>query len=208
MPIDTSANSNVLLTGSQISQLSSLEVQTSSGSSVAFGSLINPSTGNHSKTLVVALRHFWCGLCKAYLTQLCEQIPESVAKEHGMNIVVLGCGSWEPIKDYAATTNCPYPIYADPTKKVYQTLGTTSTMAHTPSGQPRKSYLKESMFTQAMGSLKVALTNVGSVNKVGSFKQNGGEFIFESGPINIFAHRMQNTEDHTEIAEIIDMLSV
>lgn len=39
-------------------------------------------------------------------------------------------------------------------------------------------------------------------------RQNGGEFIFIEGPTNTFAHRMQNTEDHTEIVDLMKALEL
>jgi hypothetical protein len=88
------------------------------------------------------------------------------------------------------------------------------TLARTPKGQEKRSYLTSGFFKNVFSSvfvsgfdfflLATALTIAGKngpikhptlVGKQGNISQLGGDFIFGPGAQCSFAHRMQNTED-------------
>ena len=54
------------------------------------------------------------------------------------------------------------PIYADPTRKLYRTLGMTiETFQVTPAGTERKSYLRKNRLSNALHSIWVRVASMG-----------------------------------------------
>lgn len=90
-------------------------------------------------------------------------VPQDALSKSNTKIVIIGCGGWEPLQSYAGassneylhcvdilracwlsseSTGFPGPLYADPTRELYHALGMTlETLARTPKGEERKSYL-------------------------------------------------------------------
>jgi AhpC/TSA antioxidant enzyme len=104
---------------------------------------------------------------------------------------------------YEKTTSCPFPIFADPSRKIYDLLGMTSTLKM----GPKPEYIKSHTF---MDMVKSAAQLVGQGRdgmKGGDFKQVGGEFLFVDGNVE-FVHRMRNTRDHSEISELRTVLGM
>ncbi len=139
---------------------------------------------------------------------------------------------------YQAETNCPFPIYADPTKKLYNELGMLRTLniGVRPEYQRRELIrIMAASFIQSLKSIKGGL-----LLKGGDYHQVGGEFLFE--PVNLatpigrleeeekqigergvkemlgneaseekhvtWCHRMRNTRDHAEIPELREVLGL
>ena len=78
---------------------------------------------------------------------------------------------------YQASTLCPFPIYADPTKTLYDALGMLRTlnMGGRPEYQRRGTLLG---MVQSIGQgMKAAVK--GTALKAGDLQQVGGEFLFE-----------------------------
>jgi hypothetical protein len=132
---------------------------------------------------------------------------------------------------YQAETNCPFPIYTDPTKKLYDELGMMRTLNL---GQ-RPEYQRKELWTIMMASFVQSLKMMkgGMTLKGGDMQQVGGEFLFEPvdevespspSPLNsekqlgsgyaevekrvTWCHRMRNTRDHAEIPEIREVLGL
>lgn len=60
-----------------------------------------------------------------YVAALTRQIkPEQLAAAKA-KLVILGCGDWGLIKGYAEMLKTPFPIYSDPSKRIYNALGMT-----------------------------------------------------------------------------------
>ncbi|KIJ66638.1 hypothetical protein HYDPIDRAFT_109750 [Hydnomerulius pinastri MD-312] len=176
----------------------------SQGQSTEFGSIFNDKP-----TIVVFIRHFFCGSCQDYVMHVSSVRQEALAAA-GKQVVIIGCGSYEPIAHYKETTLCPFPIYADPTRKLYHTLGMTiETLARTPANEERKSYLRKGDVANALSSMwRGPLKNPSLIGKQGNISQLGGEFVFEPGPKCVFASRMQHTQDHVEVAELMKIAGV
>ncbi|KAG6915938.1 hypothetical protein DXG01_009204 [Tephrocybe rancida] len=187
-----------------LSNAANLEVLDSQGNKVAFSSIFK-----EQKTIVVFIRHFFCGNCQMFVEQLAA-IPESTLSNNGIRIAVVGCGDWQPIQSYIEKTKFTGPIYADPTRTLYRALGMNiEKLEGTPAGQERKSYLKEGAMTNALKSIwKGPLTHPNLIGKQGNISQLGGEFVFGPGLSCSFAWRMQHTEDHIEIAELLKQAGV
>lgn len=105
---------------------------------------------------------------------------------------------------YVQTTSCPFPVYADPTRKLYDFLGMTSTFDL---GKKRPSYIQSNLFVTSVQSIMQGIMTGNKALKGGSFKQVGGEFLFEEGKC-VWAHRMRNTRDHAEIENIRQVLGL
>ncbi|KAL2196159.1 AhpC/TSA antioxidant enzyme-domain-containing protein [Corynascus similis CBS 632.67] len=162
------------------------------GKSHTFRSLY---TGRHTarRVLIIFIRHFFCGNCQQYLRIVSESItPQSLlslpsaggggGKEAGKGIgttfiCVVGCGDPALIDMYANATGCPYPIYADPTRRLYAELGMVRTLAL----GPRPDYMRVSLAKIILDSIAQGLGQVGKglAHKGGDAKQVGGEFLFE-----------------------------
>jgi hypothetical protein len=91
---------------------------------------------------------------------------------------VVGCGDPKLIDMYATETGCPFPIYADPTRKLYGELGMIRTLAlgQRPAYMQKKSLLKSSIESVVQGLKQIPK---GTVFKAGDQRQIGGEFLFE-----------------------------
>ena len=122
---------------------------------------------------------------------------------------------------YKEATQCPFPIYADPTKRLYDELG----MIRTLTLGPRPDYQRMSTFMAILQSIIQGLKQIrnGLVTKAGDIHQIGGEFLFEpmgdvaASPLTslgeegeekqvTWCHRMRTTRDHAEIPEIREVL--
>ncbi|KAJ3851518.1 AhpC/TSA antioxidant enzyme-domain-containing protein [Lentinula lateritia] len=183
-----------------LSKLSHLEVLDVSGNKVPFGSLFENQT-----VIVVFIRHFFCGL---YVSQLSSEYQKlsQVLEEANVGIIAIGCGDWQPIEKYSDITGFPSSkIFADPSLSVFHGLGMDmQTLARTPTGDKRASYLTEGIIKGSLWSIWRALKNPRLIGKQGNIAQLGGEFILGPGNRCIFAHRMQHTEDHAEISELLE----
>lgn len=101
------------------------------------------------------------------------------------------------IAEYSQTTSCAYPIYADPSRALYDALGMTSTLDM---GDHRPLYQAETTAGTVVSGFFGALKGVarGTVFKGGHYGQVGGEVIFEGGEC-VWIHRMRTTRDHSEV---------
>lgn len=78
---------------------------------------------------------------------------------------------------YATETACPFPIYTDPTRKLYDALG----MLQTLSLGDRPAYQREGLVKSSLASIVQGLKQIksGLATKAGPARQIGGEFLFE-----------------------------
>ena len=103
-----------------------------------------------------------------------------------------------------------FPIYADPSRKLYKQMGLVSSLAL---GE-KPGYIQKSMKQIVAESFWKTLKQLpsGLALKGGDSRQNGGEFLYEAGPERgeerrvVWCHRMQNTRDHTEVAALAKIL--
>ena len=91
-------------------------------------------------------------------------------------VVIIGCGDPALIEGYAKDTNCPFQIYTDPKRSLFDALGMTQTLAM--GAVP--AYMKRpvsSIFSSIVKNVR-ALPS-GLAFKGGNQRQVGGEFLFE-----------------------------
>ncbi|KAJ7772059.1 AhpC/TSA antioxidant enzyme-domain-containing protein [Mycena maculata] len=186
---------------SVLESASKCEIQDVKGNKVDFGSIFA-----EQKTVVVFIRHFFCG---EYVGQLAA-VPQAALESAGTRIVVIGCGEWQPIENYADITEFQGAIYTDPSRKLYNTLGMDiQNLAKTPSGQKKPSYITMGAFTNIWQSLRTGPFKIPSlIGKQGNMAQLGGDFVLGPGNTCSFAHRMQHTEDHIEVVDLMKAAGV
>lgn len=156
--------------------------------------------------------------CQDYIRFLSEAIPPSSLPPL-TSLVIVGCGSHSLIKMYTDETSCPYPIYANPTRSLYDIFGMIRTMSL--GDQPE--YIKGSLPSYILKGIMQAFRRIGSgdVLKGGDSKQVGGEFLFvtkktgdgETNPEETDAkvewcHRMKNTRNHSSVSDIQSALGI
>ncbi|KAJ7716523.1 AhpC/TSA antioxidant enzyme-domain-containing protein [Mycena metata] len=162
---------------------SKCEVEDPSGAKVQFGSLFA-----EQKTVVVFIRHFFCG---QYVTQLAT-VPQAALEAASTKLVIIGCGDFRALEHYKDLTDFHGSIYADSSRQLYQIFGLISNL---------DSGTWESIKTGPMKSPTL-------IGKQGNFSQLGGDFVFGPGNQCSFAHRMRHTEDHIEVADLMKTAGV
>ncbi|KAI0789383.1 hypothetical protein C8Q75DRAFT_158108 [Abortiporus biennis] len=153
-----------------IVRVSKQPVFDASGREVPFGNIFN-----ERETIVVFIRHFFCGSCQAYVSQLASVHSEALERAN-KQLVIVGCGEFQAINAYAETTKFKGPIYTDPSRSLYRLLKLVdSNLKTTPAGQERKSYLYNLPFIRVLfGSLwSGPLKHPSLIGKQGNVSQLG-----------------------------------
>jgi len=187
---------NAPLTPAQLEAARKAQILDKDGKKHSFGEVIEGR-----RVAVVFVRHWWCTICRTYIAQLSSLVPPQNLPE-GTALIVVGCGSYEPINVFAEATRTPYEVYANPDLKLYTTFGFVSTLAGAKKGE-EKEYEKDlgGIAKRALGGLVGPFKNPSHIGKNGPVGQNGGELLFEPDGSCSFIHRMQHTSDHTEIRD-------
>ncbi|OTB16657.1 hypothetical protein K445DRAFT_30930, partial [Daldinia sp. EC12] len=174
---------NDLPTIETLRKIETYNVLDSDGKSHSFKSLY---AGHNSprRVLIIFIRHFFCGNCQEYLRTLSASVtPEALLQlPVSTFIAVIGCGSPQLINSYIQETGCPFPVYADPTRRLYTELGMVRTLAL----GSRPAYMQgKSVAHTVVSGVVQGLKQVksGLATKMGDQKQVGGEFLFE--PANL-----------------------
>ncbi|KAF1943909.1 hypothetical protein EJ02DRAFT_510656 [Clathrospora elynae] len=212
------------LTPDELSQAREIEVFDREGRTKTLGELIKGK-----RSVLVFIRHFWCLNCQAYLRLMSESIPPSSlppntqssssshlpppsepSSNHTPSVLVIGCGSYQPIDTYATASSCLYPIFTDPTLRLHSILGFKSNLAEGQAGDETRDYMRDAggPLTRIWGGIKGAVANVQHLNYVGPKALNGGEVVVSTDGACEYIYRMQNTVDHTDISEISKLISV
>ncbi|KAK3359074.1 AhpC/TSA antioxidant enzyme-domain-containing protein [Lasiosphaeria hispida] len=148
------------------------------GKSHSFKSLY---TGKHvaRRVLLIFVRHFFCGNCQEYLRALSASITPSSLLRLPIStfIAVIGCGDPGLIDMYTTETGCPFPVYADPRRKLYDALGMIRTLALGSRPAYAKRHIIKTSIESVVQGLKVL--KKGLATKAGDARQIGGEFLFE-----------------------------
>lgn len=170
-----------------------------------FKSLYADNENGPRRVLIVFIRHFFCGQCQEYLRTLASSItPDSLsALSPPTEIVVIGCGQPHLIPMYIQETGCPFPIYADPTRKLYHLLRMTSTL----NLGKNPDYMQRSLLSMAVKSFIQELKSGRNMLSGGDFRQVGGEFLFQNGKV-AWCRRMRNTRDHADIPLVRQQLGL
>jgi len=103
---------------------------------------------------------------------------------------------------YIETTSCPFPIYTDPSRQLYNLLGMTANIGM---GSTRPQYQTESTMSTILSSLVGELKAGTKIFSGGDYSLNGGEWVCEDGRV-VWGHRMRNTRDHAEVEVLREVL--
>jgi hypothetical protein len=101
-------------------------------------------------------------------------------------------------------TSDEFPIYSDPSGKIYETLKMKRSIDGFTDPPP---YTCESFSTALGKSLKQMWKRGWAGLKGGNWDQQGGEWIFQRGKLR-YAHRMEGTSDHLTAERLCEILSV
>ncbi|TKX20256.1 hypothetical protein C1H76_7556 [Elsinoe australis] len=186
-----------------------IPVYDAAGNSRAFKSLYSLGDVVGDRQLIIFIRHFYCGACKAYIRALINTINAQTyfTMPVPTSIIVIGCGKPELIRQYKATTQCPFPIFADPDRAIFKTLGMGITLNML--GPRRPQYMKDvSVMGWATTQGKEMAQAKGKKRLMGgNLFQIGGEFLFQEGQV-VWCHRMRNYRGHAEMDTIKRILDI
>ncbi|KAF2227535.1 AhpC/TSA antioxidant enzyme-domain-containing protein [Elsinoe ampelina] len=186
-----------------------IPVYDAAGNSRPFKSLYSLGDVVGDRQLIIFIRHFYCGACKAYIRALINTINAQTyfTMPVPTSIVVIGCGKPELIRQYKATTQCPFPIFADPDRQIFKTLGMGITWNML--GPKRPEYMKDvNVLDWANGQVKEVAHVKGKKRFMGgNLFQIGGEFLFQEGQV-VWCHRMRNYRGHAEMDVIRRILDI
>ena len=100
-------------------------------------------------------------------------IDPSDLSAKGIELVIIGCGDPVLIKDYAASTGAKYPIYADPSQKLYKLFGLVRNLTW---GKKSPEYMSFGLVTGVIKGISAGLKAGPNAFKSGDKTQNGGEY--------------------------------
>ncbi|KAK9311237.1 AhpC/TSA antioxidant enzyme-domain-containing protein, partial [Lipomyces starkeyi] len=179
----------------QLKTAAAIPVFDVNGRKLAIGDLLSSTDSHKRRIMVIFIRHFFCGSCQSYIRTLSASIPSPGILPAGTSLVIIGCGSHTLIPMYAKETACPFPIYSDPSRHLFDILGMTRNLSL---GDNSRGYIQESVFTSTVKGMAQMFKRIptGDAMKGGDIKQIGGEFLFDVegsviGPV--WCHRMRNT---------------
>ncbi|KAF2015146.1 hypothetical protein BU24DRAFT_410819 [Aaosphaeria arxii CBS 175.79] len=187
-----------------LDKVGDLVILDSAGQSRPFKELYS-GPGVAPRQLIIFIRHFFCGNCQEYLRSLSASItPDSLLSLPTPTfITIIGCGRPSLIDMYVRETSCPFPVYADPTRRLYDHLGMTRTF-----DLGRKpEYISSNLLVTSVQSIVQGIKTGNKALQGGDFKQVGGEFLFEGGEVK-WVHRMRNTRDHVEVGVVRELLGL
>ncbi|WPH01380.1 Thioredoxin-like protein AAED1, protein [Acrodontium crateriforme] len=201
--------------GATLAAVHDIPIYNAEGEARSFGSLFDPDCSTHQRQLIIFVRHFYCGACQAYIKAMAEGIPSSdyFSIPVPTNFIVIGCGQPHLIPQYKKFSQSPFPIFADPSRKLFKTLGMSITLNI---GKKRPDYMKDiSPVAWAHGqatTIRKSLKDEDGIRKRdivrgGHPMQIGGEFLFDEGEV-VWCHRMRNMRDHTEISVLRKLLEI
>jgi hypothetical protein len=148
-----------------------------------------------------------------------------------VEVLIIGCGSYQPIDTYAAQSSSLYPIYTDPTLRLHSIFDFKSNLAEGKAGDEKRDYMRDAggAMSRVWGGIKGALGHLEHINSVGPKALNGGEVIVSAGEFFLnnraffgvsfakdvmtegeceYIYRMQNTVDHTDISKLASLIGV
>jgi hypothetical protein len=93
-------------------------------------------------------------------------------------VLIIGCGSYQPIDTYATNSSSSYPIYTD-----HAILDFNSNLATEKAGEEKRDYMRDmgSTVTRYWVGLKGALGSLQHTAYVGPKSLNGGELVISAG---------------------------
>ncbi|KAF2450776.1 hypothetical protein P171DRAFT_460299 [Karstenula rhodostoma CBS 690.94] len=195
------ADAYVVPTPDELREALSTKVYDREGKTHALGDLTKDK-----RSVLIFTRHFWCLNCQAYVRAISESIPPSKLPTN-TQMLIISNGSYQPIDTYARTTSSAYPIYTDPTCRLHAILKFKSGLKE---GTEKRDYMQDAGGTvsRIVGGVKGALGNLQHTAYIGPKSLNGGEVVVGADGKCEYMYRMQNTVDHTGVAELGQIVGV
>jgi len=202
---EKSTEFNQLADAKTLEEAGKINIKDCDGKEVEFKSLYSGKPDGE-RQLIVFIRHFMCGFCEEYIRALARELPPKQLDTVNTTLTIIGCGDHSLITEYAKRTGCPYDIYCNSDRKLYEQLGMICKL--TQPGGPPPAYLQRGYFNIVASSLLVGL-GMGPAKglKAGKISQNGGEWLFQNGSL-IWCKRMRNPSDHAETSELKELLGL
>ncbi|KAF8591207.1 hypothetical protein K439DRAFT_1289389, partial [Ramaria rubella] len=190
---------SVNLTLSQLQRAQNLDVLDAQGHKVRFGSLWQAQP-----TCVIFIRHFWCPSCTDYVRSITEEVDLEILDEAGVKFVIISNGAPAMIKSYSSIFNLPFPLYTDPSRALYRTLGMTLCTTDGGPDSQRGDYIRHGVASGIGMIMKNALKVRMPLHKNGGdSKQLGGEFVLGPGLRCSYVSRMHNTRSHKPVRDVL-----
>ncbi|KAL3495072.1 AhpC/TSA antioxidant enzyme-domain-containing protein [Aspergillus germanicus] len=185
-----------------------LELRCANGNPVRLGELICEK-GDHITTIIVFVRHFFCAYDQDYVRTISHHLTDSMLQSlpstsstGPSQLIIIGCGDPALITPYVSETSTPFPIYSDPSGRIYENLHMTRTTSKIME-QPSYSTVG---FWRSLGKAFCQMAASGWKGlRGGGWGQNGGEWVFKDGKC-VYVHRMENVGDHLTAGELLEVL--
>lgn len=217
------------LTDETLHEAYELEIESQNGESVRFGELV-AGKGNSITTIVIfggyprlqglyrtqstsrltstnPVRHFFCLYDQDYVRTLAGQVTGTLldtvpSSAKPAQAIIIGCGHHSLIVPYMEETSDKFPIYSDPSAKIYEKLRMKRTMDGFTSPPP---YSYAPFSSALAGMFKQIWRRGWSGLRGGNWVQQGGEWIFQHGKLR-YAHRMEGVNDHLTADQLVNIL--
>lgn len=150
--------------------------------------------GPTPRTVLIFLRHFWCGPCQDYTLESISTLDPKLLAAHNIRVFIIGSGHWKLLKPYRTLFNCPFPFFTDGPRRLFGLLGMIKKISMMPFNMPfraaeRANYNHRPLMKQAFSGFKNAFLHMPIANP-GNWTQLGGEFVLSPGYKCEFSHRM------------------
>ncbi|GIC88700.1 uncharacterized protein Aud_005098 [Aspergillus udagawae] len=177
----------------ELSEAYELELQCPNGKPIRFGELV-AGRGVQITTVVIFISR-----------RLTDSVLSTLPNPTGPSqLIIVGCGDPQRIVPYVSETEVTFPIYTDPTGKIYEKLQMKRTKACMTSPP---SYAQLSFFCALGQTFKQMFHSGWQAFRGGPWGQNGGEWVFRGGKC-VFAHRMEHVSDHLTADQLLEVLSL
>ncbi|KAJ5365792.1 hypothetical protein N7517_008678 [Penicillium concentricum] len=196
------------LTDDTLHEAYELEIESEKGNKVRFGELV-AGKGDSITTIVIFIRHFFCVYDQDYTRNVASQMTQKLldtvpASARPAQVILLGCGDHSLILPYMEETSDQFPIYTDPSGRIYEKLQMKRTMRGFTEPPPYSNY---SLPTGLGECLKQIWKRGWAGLRGGNWTQQGGEWIFQRGKLR-YAHRMEGARDHLTAERLLEILNV
>lgn len=155
------------------------------------------------------VRHFFCIYDQDYVRTLSRQMTQKLLDTVPLSarpaqIIILGCGDHTLIGPYMEETTDEFPIYSDPSARIYEKLQMKRQRNGFTEPPP---YTNFSFPTGLAETMKQIWKRGWAGLRGGNWNQQGGEWIFQRGRL-CYAHRMEGSNDHLTADSLLGILNV
>lgn len=133
-------------------------------------------------------------------------VAKLAAYDPTVRLIVIGCGDPVLIPNYVKMTDCPFEIYADPSRELYKRMDfTVNALPIEKKAKYIEKWSPPSLVKNILMSLGLAAR--ARSKDAGKVTQNGGEVIWSNGELE-YIHRMKHPGDHIETEDLDRLLKL